>query len=122
MHAIGAWRDNYLVCVGTKEGRQMILGMTRGMEEFGPDVIQQFDQGAGASACYAANHEHPPCPGPWQTEDFNRLLANDAEEARSHNPKTAMSCAGAPPEVHLQDFQTWDSRIEVSNCPLNSFV
>jgi hypothetical protein len=121
-HSVGAWRDNYLTCVGTEEGRRAILGMTRGMAEFQPDVIQQFDQGAGPSACYATNHEHPPCPGPWQTETFNELLDKDTEEARFHNPKTAMSCEGAPPEIYLQKFQTWDSRIEVSNCPLHSFV
>ncbi|MES2391600.1 MAG: DUF6259 domain-containing protein [Acidobacteriota bacterium] len=121
-HGVGAWRDNYQACVGTKEGREMILGMTRGMAEFGPEVIQQFDQGAGPSACYAANHEHPPCPGPWQIEHFKQLLAKDAEAARAHNPATVMSCEGAPPECYLQDFQTFDSRIEVSNCPLHSFI
>ena len=31
-----------------------------------------------------------------------------------------MSCEGAPPETHLQDFQIWDAR--VSTCPLYSFL
>ena len=32
----------------------------------------------------------------------------------------AMSCEGAPPEIYLQDFQTWDAR--VGTCPLYSFL
>jgi hypothetical protein len=117
---IGDWRKHYVTCVGTEKGRQMILDMTRHMTEFGPDVVQQFDQGPGPTACYAANHGHPPVPGPWMTEAFNKLLKADKETARSVNPTVAMSCEGAPPEIYLQDFQVWDSRIRT--CPLYSFL
>lgn len=98
----------------------MILDMTRGMAELGPNVVQQFDQGPGPVACYAANHGHPPVPGPWMTDAFKSLLKADAEIARSVNPSVAMSCEGAPPEVFLQDFQIWDGRMQT--CPLYSFI
>jgi len=114
------WRKNYVTCVGTEKGRQMILEMTRGMAELGPDVVQQFDQGPGPRACYAANHGHPPVPGPWMTEAFSGLVRSDNEIARSVNPTVAMSCEGAPPETYLQEFQTWDAR--VTTCPLYSFL
>lgn len=114
------WRKNYVACVGTEKGRQMVLDMTRGMAEFGPDVIQQFDQGPGPKACYSNDHGHPPVPGPWMTEAFNGLIKADSEVARSKNPGVAMSCEGAPPETYLQDFQIWDSRAKL--CPLFSFL
>ncbi len=114
------WRNAYWTCVGTEKGRQMVLEMTRQIAEFGPAVIQQFDQGAGPRACFAANHGHPPVPGPWMTEDFKQLLKADEEVARSVDPGVAMSCEGAPPEVYLKDFQLWDARIHLT--PLYSFV
>lgn len=117
---IWPWRKNYLACVGTERGRQMILDMTRKMSEFGPDVVQQFDQGPGPKACYAKDHGHPPVPGPWMAAAFDSLIKADIETARSVNPTVAMSCEGAPPETHLQNFQIWDAR--VSTCPLYSFL
>ena len=114
------WRKNYVACVGAAKGRQMVLDMTRGMAALGPDAIQQFDQGPGPRACYAANHGHPPVPGPWMADSFNSLVSSDIDIARSVNHTVAMSCEGAPPETHLQDFQTWDAR--VSTCPLYSFL
>ncbi len=117
---LGGWRKNYMTCVGTEKGRQMILDMTRHMAEFGPDIVQQFDQGPGPTACYATNHGHPPVPGPWMTESFNTLIHSDVATARSVNPSVAMSCEGAPPETHLQDFQIWDARSKT--CPLYSFL
>lgn len=120
MEDVWPWRKNYWACVGTEGGRQMILEMTRKMAELGPSVVQQFDQGPGPVACYAANHGHPPVPGPWMTEAFKSLLKADAAIARSVNPAVAMSCEGAPPEVFLQDFQIWDGRARL--CPLYSFL
>ncbi len=117
---VWAWRKNYVACVGTEKGRQMVLEMTRRLAELGPDVVQQFDQGPGPRACYAANHGHPPVPGPWMTEAFNGLVQADEEAARSGNAHVAMSCEGAPPETYLQHFQIWDAR--VSLCPLYSFL
>jgi hypothetical protein len=114
------WRKNYAACVGTEAGRRMILGMTRGMVELGPEVVQQFDQGPGPLACYAKGHGHPPVPGPWMTESFNSLVKSDLEVARSVNPHIVMSCEGAPPESYLQDFQIWDARVTL--CPLYSFL
>jgi hypothetical protein len=115
-----AWRTNYVACVGTEKGRQMVVDMTRRMAEMGPDVIQQFDQGPGPRACYATDHGHPPVPGPWMTEAFDKLIQADEDAARSGNPHMAMSCEGAPPETYLQHFQVWDAR--VSPCPLYSFL
>ena len=117
---LGGWRKSYWTCVGTEKGRQMILDMTRHMTELGPDVVQQFDQGPGPTACYATNHGHPPVPGPWMSEGFDGLIKADVATARSVNPTVAMSCEGAPPETHLQHFQVWDSR--ASTCPLYSFL
>jgi hypothetical protein len=114
------WRTNYVACVGTEKGRQMVLNMTRQMAEMGPDVVQQFDQGPGPRACFATNHGHPPVPGPWMTAAFNELLKADVAMARSVNPGVAMSCEGAPPETYLQSFQVWDSRIHLA--PLYSFL
>jgi hypothetical protein len=114
------WRKNYVACVGTEGGRQMVTDMTRKMAELGPDVIQQFDQGPGPKACYAADHGHPPVPGPWMTAAFDGLIKAHIEAARSVNPSVAMSCEGAPPETHLQNFQIWDSRART--CPLFSFL
>ena len=98
----------------------MVLDMTRGMAEFGPAVVQQFDQGSGPRACYATNHGHTPVPGPWMTTAFDGPIKADGETARSVNPTVAMSCEGAPPEIYLQDFQIWDARAKT--CPLYSFL
>jgi hypothetical protein len=120
-----SWRKLYPTCVATEAGRNMILGMTKQIAELGPDVIQQFDQGVGAVHCYAADHGHPPVPGPWMTEGFTSLLKADNIIARSHNPLTVISSEGAPPEIYLQDFQLWDARIGGGgslNCNLFSFL
>jgi len=114
------WRTNYVVCVGTEKGRQAVLGMTHGMAEFGPSIVQQFDQGPGPKACYATDHGHPPVPGPWMTENFKQLLKTDIAEARAKDATIALSCEGAPPEICLQDYQLWDSR--ASMCPLFTFL
>lgn len=120
MENIWEWRKNYVVCVGTDRGRQMILDMTRRMAELGPDIVQQFDQGPGPMVCYATNHGHPPVPGPWMTEAFNQLIRSDTDIAKSINPDVALSCEGAPPETYLQDFHVWDAREQT--CPLFSFL
>lgn len=117
---IWTWRKNYVVCVGTEQGRGMIVNMTKKMSEFGPDVIQQFDEGPGPRACYASDHGHPPVPGPWMTEAFKKLLNSVAAAARSKDSMVAMAVEGAPPECYLQQFQTWDAR--VGTCPLYSFL
>jgi len=117
---LGNWRKNYIACVGTAKGRQMVIDMTRRMAELGPSVIQQFDQGPGPVACYAKDHGHPPVPGPWMTEAFNQLVGDDTTAARSADPSVAMSCEGAPPETYLQDFQIWDARAQTT--PLYSFL
>jgi len=117
---VWGWRKNYVACVGTEAGRAMVTGMTKKMAEFGPDVIQQFDQGPGPRACYATDHGHPPVPGPWMASAFNGLLDADIKAARSSDASVAVSCEGAPPEVWLQRFQTWDAR--ASTCPLYSFL
>lgn len=114
------WRKGYIACVGTQGGRQMVVDMTHKMSEFGPSVIQQFDQGPGPKGCFAHDHGHPPVPGPWMTTAFNGLLKTDEQAARSVTPNVAMSCEGAPPEVYLQDFQIWDARVRT--CPLYSFL
>ena len=114
------WRKHYVVCVATEKGRQMVLDTTRQMAEFGPDMVQQFDQSPGPRVCYATDHGHPPVPGPWMTAAFQNLIEQDAEIARIANPKMAMSCEGAPPEIWLQNFQTWDSR--GGSCPLFAFL
>lgn len=120
-----SWRTVYPTCVATPSARKMVLGMTRGMAELGPDVIQQFDQGVGAIHCYATDHGHPPVPGPWMSEAFASLLKEDNEVARSLDKSVAVSSEGAPPEVYLQDFQFWDARIGGGgslNCSLFSFI
>jgi hypothetical protein len=117
---IWPWRKNYITCVAADKGREMLIGMTRGMAEFGPAVIQQFDQGPGPRACYSSDHGHPPVPGPWMTAAFNSLLKADRDEALSKVAGVAMSCEGAPPETSLQEFQIWDARIGL--CPLYSFL
>jgi hypothetical protein len=117
---IWQWRKNYVICVGAEKGRQVLLGTTRGIADFRPDIIQQFDQGPGPRACYAMDHGHPPLPGPWMTTAFESLLKKDGTEAASSDAAVLMSCEGAPPETCLQNFQIWDAR--VSLCPLYSFL
>ena len=117
---LGDWRKGYLACVGTQGGRKIVVDMTRGMAEFKPAVIQQFDQGPGPKACFAPDHGHPPVPGPWMTTAFDGLLKEVIASAHSISPKIAMSCEGAPPEAYLQDFQIWDARGRT--CPLYSFL
>ncbi|TAN16867.1 MAG: hypothetical protein EPN37_07860 [Chitinophagaceae bacterium] len=119
------WRSLYNTCIATQAARRMILGMTRGMAELGPSVIQQFDQGVGAVACYATDHGHPPVPGPWMTKDFASLLEEDNAVARTADPGVAISGEGAPPEVYLKYFDLWDARTGGGGymmVPLYSFI
>ena len=119
------WRSFYKTCVATKPARRMILGMTKGMAELGPSVIQQFDQGTYAVACYDTNHKHSPVPGPWMTADFTSLLKKDNKIGWSVDPNVIFSTEGAPPEIYLKYFNIWDGRmqgVERILCPLYSFI
>ena len=114
------WRKHYVVCVGTDKGRAMILENAKKIAAYGPDLVQEFDQSPGPRVCYATDHGHPPVPGPWMTKDFGSLAKECGDAVRSINPAVAMSCEGAPSEIYLRHFQTWDSRHKL--CPLYSFL
>jgi hypothetical protein len=123
--SVGGWRSLYSTCVATLPARKMILGMTKGMAELGPSVVQQFDQGVGAAPCYASDHGHPPVPGPWMASAFKSLIEEDDRVAKSADPNVVISSEGAPPEVYLPDFQLWDARIGGGgslNCSLFTYI
>jgi hypothetical protein len=117
---VGDWRGSYMTCVATARAREMVTDMTRKMSEFGPSMVQQFDQGPGPKACYSTSHGHPPVPGPWMIEKFQSLLKAGMEAAQSADAGVVMSCEGASPETFIQDFQIWDARVRT--CPLYSFI
>ncbi len=117
---VGAWRTSFSVCVATPRANEMVLDMTRRMAEFGPLLVQMFDQGPGPKACYSDHHGHPPVPGPWMISAFKDLLRKDTQVAQGANKDVAMCCEAAIPETFLGDFHIWDGRIRT--CPLYAFI
>jgi len=78
----------------------------------GAEIIQ-FDQVVGGSFqwCYSADHGHPPGPGLWMTQAFERQLRTTRAECRKTQPD-AVVCFEEPNErfIHLVGIQDYRDR------------
>ncbi|MFQ6040302.1 MAG: DUF6259 domain-containing protein, partial [Candidatus Poribacteria bacterium] len=72
----GSWRPSYPCCLGVPMTHDIAEDFVRKIVDMGLDWVQFLDQNVGCCTfpCYATNHEHPPIPGRWMTEEMNNLL------------------------------------------------
>jgi len=78
-------REGNHLCISEKWAKDVLLEQVRLAAKNGVDYFQLFDQNHGGQsfACYSREHNHPPLPGVWQTENMVKLIDELNEEIRS---------------------------------------
>ena len=114
-----SWRPSYACCLGSPMTNELATGFVRRILDLGLDWIQFLDQNVGCATfpCFAADHDHPPSPGPWMTERMERLLdafhGLGAEESeRSPDDRQIVHSVECPVnEYFIPAFQLCDVRV-----------
>lgn len=109
-----SWRSDYLCCMGVEETRELAGEFADELIDTGLDWIQFLDQNVGCSTfpCFAEDHDHPPYPGRWMTEDMERLIESFHERAEiADNRNISFSVECPPNEYFLQHLQACDVRV-----------
>ncbi len=77
-----AWADNYLLCAGSADARDILSDCFKKIYDYGVDGVD-LDQniGAGITDCYSTLHRHPPGSGRWKYT----AMAGFFEEVRKTN-------------------------------------
>lgn len=105
-------RYGYDICPTSKRGKEILSEGFAPIFESGVDYAQILDQnhGGGQYMCYARNHNHPPMPGEWMTENMQNLL----EEWREKAPNMLFGCESAAAEPFIGGLCMSDNRFELN--------
>lgn len=105
-------RVGYDICPVSKRGREIINEGFEPLFQSGVDYAQILDQnhGGGQYLCYAREHEHPPMPGEWMTENMQSLL----KEWNDKNPNMIFGCESAAAEPFIGNLLMSDNRYELN--------
>lgn len=111
-----SWRPSICCCLGAPRTRQIAEDFVQRLIGWGLESIQFFDQNCGAATfpCFAGDHEHPPAPGRWMTQQMDAMVDAFHRVARQAGQNQVIQsvemCAN---EYSLPLFQQSDSRL----CP-----
>ena len=104
-------RSGYDICPATELGRSILADAYMPLLTSKVDYAQILDQnhGGGQYFCYSKEHGHAPAPGPWMTENMQRLLGewNDAAG------RTLLGCESAAAEPFIGNLLFSDNRFEL---------
>ena len=80
------WADNYSLCAGSEQARQILTDAFCRVYAWGVAGID-LDQnlGAGCSSCWSKEHGHPPGSGQWKHEAMSEFLRSLRQQARRVN-------------------------------------
>ena len=95
------WADNYLLCVGCEDMRELIGGCFAKLYAYGlsgVDLDQQL--GACVPPCYREQHGHPPGAGRWQYQSMSGFLAGVRMQAHQRNRESFLG-VDEPCEVYI---------------------
>lgn len=104
-------RIGYDLCIASDKGREILDEAYDPLFAKGIDYVQILDQnhGGGQYFCYSNEHNHPPCVGPWMTEEMQKLLRDWNAKAG----KTLLGCESASSEPFLPNLLFSDNRFEL---------
>lgn len=118
-------RVGYDLCIASDKGREILDEAYNPLFEKHLDYVQILDQnhGGGQYFCYSDEHNHPPCVGPWMTEEMQSLLGEWNVKAG----KTLLGCESASSEPFLPNLLFSDNRFElvhfIGKCvPLYAYI
>ena len=118
-------RQGYDICVANGKAKEILDRAYSPLFESGIDYSQILDQnhGGGQYLCYARDHDHPPCPGDWMTEEMQKLLLSWNEKAG----KMLLGCESAAAEPFIGMLRMSDNRFELdwnfgSPVPMYAFL
>lgn len=113
------WRPSYPCCLGVPITQKIARDSIGKLIEMGLDWIQFLDQNVGCCTfpCYATNHNHPPSPGKWMTDEMHYLIDTFHELAAAEHKRTkgsrqiVFSVESPVNECFLPCFQICDVRV-----------
>ena len=118
-------RSGYDICVASDKGKQILNEAYQPLFDKGFDYVQILDQNHGGSQlfCYSKEHNHPPCVGPWMTEEMTKLL-DDWKQKAGH---ALLGCESAASDAFLPQLSFSDNRFELAHfigkaVPLYSYL
>ena len=105
-------RYGYDICPASDRGRQILDEAYAPIFESGVDYAQILDQnhGGGQYLCYAREHNHPPMPGEWMTENMITLLSN----WNSLASPMLFGCESGASEPFIGNLKMSDNRYELN--------
>ena len=105
-------RYGYDICPSSSRGQEILEEAYSPLFESGVDYAQILDQnhGGGQYMCYAKNHNHPPMPGKWMTENMQALLGSWNEKASP----MLFGCESAAAEPFIGNLLMSDNRFELN--------
>ena len=106
-------RSGYDLCIASDKGREILDEAYDPLFEKKLDYVQILDQnhGGGQYFCYSNEHNHPPCIGPWMTEEMQKLLNEWNQKAGN----TLLGCESASSEAFLPNLLFSDNRFELNH-------
>ena len=105
-------RSGYDICPASDVGRAILSEAYEPLFKSGIDYAQILDQnhGGGQYFCYARDHGHAPAPGPWMTENMQKMLS----EWNGMAPNTLFGCESAAAEPFIGNLLFSDNRFELN--------
>ena len=105
-------RMGYDMCMTEAPSRAIAAGEIEAMAAAGVDYAQFYDQNHGGAMhnCYAADHNHPPVPGPWQARAMRSFMQEISETLKSRNQEMLLGCESAAAEPFIEYLALNDAR------------
>jgi len=93
-------RIGYDMCISQERPREIVKAEVKKLADFGLDYVQFFDQNLGGAShmCWSREHNHPPVPGKWQTDNMASLMA----DLCASNPNLVLGCETAVADAYLR--------------------
>ncbi len=105
-------RSGYDICPASDVGRALLKEAYEPLFKSKVDYAQILDQnhGGGQYFCYGREHGHAPAPGPWMTENMQKMLS----EWNNVAGETLFGCESAAAEPFIGNLLFSDNRFELN--------
>lgn len=105
-------RFGFDMCLTEEWSRKTVTDELEKLIDAKIDYTQFFDQNLGGCfhTCYSREHNHPPVPGPWQTQTMKSLLFEMTELIRRKGSKMVLGSEAAAADAYLRELPFNDLR------------